>query len=49
MKTVNLNIRINEDMRDEIKRIAEGNAQTPSALVRKWIEKYIEENKHRGD
>lgn len=45
MKTVNLNIRISEEMRDEFKRIAEENAQTPSALIRKWIEEYIKENK----
>jgi predicted DNA-binding protein len=45
MKKVNLNIRIEEEMRDEFKRIADENAQSPSALIRKWIEKYIEENK----
>lgn len=45
MKTVNLNIRIEEKMRDEFKKIAEENAQTPSALIRKWIEEYIKENK----
>jgi len=45
MKTVNLNIRIEEELRDQFKKIAEDNTQTPSMLVRKWIEKYIEENK----
>lgn len=45
MKTVNLNVRISEEMRDEFKSIAEDNAQTPSALIRLWIEKYIKENK----
>jgi len=45
MKTVNLNIRISEEMRDEFKRISEENAQTPSMLIRKWIEDYIEKNK----
>jgi len=45
MKTVNLNIRISEEMRDEFKELAEGNAQTPSILVRNWIEDYIKENK----
>jgi len=44
MKTVNLNIRISEEMRDEFKKLAEENAQTPSMLVRKWIEDYIKEN-----
>ena len=44
MKTVNLNIRISEEMRDEFKKQAEENAQTPSMLVRKWIEDYIKEN-----
>lgn len=45
MKTVNLNIRITEEMRDEFKRIAESKAQTPSILMRMWIEDYIKENK----
>lgn len=45
MKTVNLNVRISEDMRDEFKQVAESNAQTPSALIRLWIENYIKENK----
>lgn len=45
MKTVNLNIRISEKMREEFKKIAEDNAQNPSALMRKWIENYIKENK----
>ena len=48
MKTVNLNIRISEEMRDEFKQIAEDNAQTPSMLVRKWIENYIKENKEEN-
>mgnify|MGYP001228258508 CR=1 FL=1 len=47
-KNVNLNIRINEDMRDEFNRIAESNAQNPSALIRLWIKNYIEENKKGG-
>ena len=41
----NLNIRIEEKMRDEFKKIAVENAQTPSMLIRKWIEEYIKENK----
>ncbi len=45
MKNKNLNIRIPESLRDEFYRIAENNAQNPSALVRRWIEKYIEENR----
>ena len=45
MKKVNLNIRIEEDLKEQFKRIAENNAQTPSALMRKWIKNYIEENK----
>lgn len=48
MKTVNLNIRIDENTRDEFRRIAEENAQTPSALIRLWIKNYIEENKKGG-
>lgn len=45
MKTFNLNIRINKEMRDEFKKLAEERAQTPSTLVRKWIDNYIKENK----
>ena len=45
MKSVNLNIRISKEMRDEFKKIAWKNAQTPSILIRKWIEEYIKENK----
>lgn len=45
MKNVNLNIRVSEEMRDEFKKIADENSQNPSSLIRKWIEKYIEENK----
>lgn len=44
MKTVNLNIRISEEMRDQFKKIADENAQNPSALIRKWIENYVKEN-----
>ena len=45
MKSVNLNIRISKETRDEFKKIAFQNAQTPSILIRKWIEEYIKENK----
>ena len=45
MKTVNLNIRIDEKTREEFKKVAESNAQTPSALIRLWIEEYSKENK----
>ena len=45
MKKVNLNIRIEEGLRDKFKEVAEENSQTPSLLIRKWIEAYIEENK----
>jgi len=44
MKKVNLNIRIEEELRDEFKKVAESNAQNPSALIRLWIEKYLKEN-----
>lgn len=44
MKTVNLNIRISEEMRDQFKKIADENAQNPSALIRKWIKNYVKEN-----
>ena len=42
MKNKNLNIRIPESLRDEFYRIASDNAQNPSELIRRWIDKYIE-------
>lgn len=47
MKTVNLNVRISEELRDQFKDAAKKNVQNPSALVRKWIEDYISENKDK--
>lgn len=47
MADVKLSIRIDKELRDEFKRIAEENAQTPSALVRKWVNEYIEKNKRK--
>lgn len=41
MKDVNLNIRIEQELRKEFYRVAELSAQNPSALVRRWIEDYI--------
>ena len=41
VKDVNLNIRINEDLKTEFYRVAENNAQNPSALVRGWVEDYV--------
>lgn len=40
-----IQIRVSKEMKDEFKRIAKGNAQNPSQLIRNWIKKYIEENK----
>lgn len=48
MKNVNLNIRIDKETRDKFKKVADENAQNPSALVRKWIEQYIEEEMKDG-
>jgi len=45
MKKVNLNIRINEELRQEFYQVAEENAQNPSALIRLRIKNYIKENK----
>lgn len=45
MKTVNFNFRIEEEIKDEFKRVAESNAQTPSILMRMWIDMYIKESK----
>lgn len=45
MKKVNLNIRISEELKNDFYRIAEENVQTPSALIRRWIEEYIKKNK----
>lgn len=49
MKTVNLNIRISEEMRNQFNAVAKENVQNPSALVRRWIEDYISENKNKED
>lgn len=48
MKKVNINIRLSEELRDEFKKIADKNAHNTSALIRKWIEQYIKENKTKG-
>lgn len=45
---VNYNIRIDREIREEFKRTAQANAHNPSALVRKWIEDYIDNNKPEG-
>lgn len=45
MKTVNFNIRLEEKLRDEFKRINEERSINASHLVRKWIEEYVNENK----
>ena len=47
MKDVNLNIRISENLKKEFYRIASDNAQNPSELIRRWIEKYIEEENRK--
>lgn len=44
-KTVHIQARIPESLRNEFREVAESNAQNPSALIRLWIEKYIKENK----
>jgi len=44
MKTVNLNIRLSPELREKFKEVTERNAQSGAALIRQWIEKYIEEN-----
>lgn len=43
-KIVHVQARIPESMREEFRKIAENNAQNPSALIRLWIENYIKEN-----
>jgi predicted DNA-binding protein len=40
----NLQIRIPADTYESFKQMAAKNAQTPSLLIRKWIEDYIEKN-----
>ena len=42
---VNYNIRIDKELRDQFKEVAQENAHNPSALVRKFMEDYIKENK----
>lgn len=41
MKSVNLNVRINEDTREKFKAIADAKSQNSSELVRTWIDDYI--------
>lgn len=41
-KEKNLNIRIDEELREAFKKKAHDNAQTPSALINKWIKEYME-------
>lgn len=48
MKKVNFNIRIERELREEFKKTAESNVQSPSALVRKWMEDYIRENEEEN-
>lgn len=45
-EVVHIQARIPKDTRDSFRKIAESKAQNPSALIRMWIEKYIEENKN---
>lgn len=44
-KTVWIQAKLPESMRDEFKEVAKSNAQNPSALIRVWIEKYLKESK----
>lgn len=44
-KIVHIQARVPETMREEFRKVAESNAQNPSALIRLWIEQYIKENK----
>ncbi|WP_158735157.1 CopG family transcriptional regulator [Alteribacillus sp. YIM 98480] len=40
-----MQVRIPNELYDQFKKEAKDNAQTPSLLVRKWIEEYVENNK----
>lgn len=40
-----MQIRLPKEMYEKFKEIAEGNAQVPSLLIRKWIKEYIENQK----
>ena len=42
MTKVNVNFRIDKNLKNEFYAIAEENAQVPSLLIRKWIEEYVE-------
>jgi len=41
-------IRLPKELYQKFKDISKSNAQTPSLLVRNWIEKYVEENNNYG-
>ena len=44
-KIVHIQAQIPEGLRKNFRKATAENAQNPSALIRLWIEKYIEENK----
>lgn len=44
-RRTSIQIRIEESLRDEFYEIAQSKAQTPSQLIRLWINEYIKENK----
>lgn len=41
-------IRLPKELYQKFKDISKNNSQTPSLLVRNWIEKYVEENNNYG-
>lgn len=39
-------VKLTEEKREEFKRVAKENKETPSEVLRKMIDQYIEENKN---
>jgi len=42
-----IQVRVDEDFKNEFYKVAKENAQVPTYLIRKWIEDYIENNKDK--
>lgn len=44
-----IQVRVDEEVRDKFYEIAKENAQTPSHLIRLWIDNYINDNEKAND
>lgn len=44
-----IQVKVTPEIKEKFKNAAAHNAHNPSALIRKWIENYIEENSKEGN